>query len=293
MEITEILTELKISFVTEGQHRHCRNGWINFDCPFCGKDTNKFHMGYSISGGYTNCWRCGSHSLISSLIEHTGLSKQTIEKLLDGLPLVTTSKKDEPEYKRNEVLLPKGLEDLSTPHKRYLKSRGFDIEEIQRLWKIQGISIAPKLSWRIFIPIFYHGEIVSWTTRSISDDVERRYIDAGTNEERMKSTDLLYGEDFVRHAVVICEGPLDAWKIGPGAVAITGLSFTPKQMSKMVRYPVRAVCFDNEVPAQKRANHLVDQLSIYPGTTYNIQLDSKDAGCATKKEIQKIRKILE
>ena len=38
--------------------------------------------------------------------------------------------------------------------------------------KIFGIGIAPRLQWRIWIPIHYHGEIVSWTTRSLSDNIK-------------------------------------------------------------------------------------------------------------------------
>ena len=36
-----------------------------------------------------------------------------------------------------------------------LKKRGFNPSDIQRLWGVQGIAIASKLSWRLFIPITY------------------------------------------------------------------------------------------------------------------------------------------
>lgn len=285
----QILINYNIHYKTEGHH-HCRSGWIQFDCPFCGKGTNKYHMGYSLDGRFANCWRCGHHSLASTIAELTGLSikSKQLQSVVKSLP----SEKIEIVERRGKLELP-NTGKLLKQHKEYLRSRGFDnIEELETLWNIKGIGIDANLAWRIFLPIYYNGEVVSWTTRSISKETKRRYIGAAAHQEIIDKTHLLYGQHYARHAVIVCEGPFDVWKIGPGAVGTFGLNFSQQQILQLLKYPVRYICMDNEIVAQQRARGLADMLSLYPGDTYNIQLDSKDAGSASEKELKRLRRLV-
>jgi len=291
MKFKDILNEYNI-LIAPMSHHHARHGWVNFDCPFCGKDSHKFHMGYSLSGNFVSCWRCGSHRLIDTLMELTGLSYRQAKKLLSTLEHHQPKKKQK---SIGKLVLPTGIEKLHSAHKRYLKNRGFNWKEIEYLWKIWGITVSSRLSWRIWVPIHYHGEIVSWTTRSISSNPKiTRYISAGKNEELMPHKELLYGEDFARHAIIVVEGVFDAWRIGPGAVATFGSGYSTEQLERIAKYPTRAICFDNEVEAQSRARKLVNDLSVFPGDTYNVLLDTKDAAKESRKNIERLRKeILE
>jgi len=287
VKFIEILQQLNIPYKTEGHH-HCRPGWIQIDCPFCGKDSHKWHLGYPLEGYTLNCWRCGPHSLIETLVEITGYSFSKCRKLLRD---IEPTKVKKPKSK-GKLIIPKGVGPLLTAHKQYIGSRGFFWKEIRKLWGIRGIGIANKLSWRIFIPIFYHGKMVSWTTRAITDsDKVTRYMSAGLKEESIPHKSLLYGEDYARQSIIITEGPFDVWRIGPGSVATLGTGYSNEQISRMVKYPKRVICFDNSIPAQKRAKKLCDDLSVFPGETYNIQLDSKDPGEASIKEIKKLKAI--
>lgn len=289
MKFINILLQLNIPYKTEGHH-HCRPGWVQIDCPFCGKDSHKWHLGYSLEEHYLNCWRCGSHPLIGTLMELTGYSYIMCKRILKDVEKPTRIKKERP---KGKLVIPKGVMEMTGVHRRYLRERGFNPSEIEKLWKVQGIYIASRLSWRLFIPIFYHGKIVSWTTRSISNRGKvTRYISAGIKEESMFHKFLLYGEDFVQQSIIITEGPLDAWKIGPGAAATLGIGYTLEQLIRIARYSKRAICFDNSNPAQKRAQNLCNDLSVFPGKTYNVTLDSKDPGEATAKEIEKLREFL-
>jgi len=285
MKFIDLLIEYRIPYKTEGHH-HCRPGWIQIDCPFCGDGSHKFHMGYSLVGNYINCWQCGSHPTVNVLIELTGLSTEKCRRLLKGLE----KSKFEKRIIRGRLKIPKGVGDLQIPHARYLVRRGFLPGDIIQLWKVQGIGIASKLSWRIFIPIIYRGETVSWTTRAISDKANIiRYISAKSEQETIPHKELLYGEDYARHAIIIVEGPFDVWKIGPGAVATLGLGYSQAQVNKMIRYPIRAICFDSDRQAQKRANKLFNTLSVFKGDTYNVILDSKDAAEASIEELKTLR----
>ena len=88
---------------------------------------------------------------------------------------------------------------------------------------LQGIGLHPRLPWRLFIPIHSHGRPISWTTRSIGTKDKKKYITASPAEEAAPHKQTLYGLDYCRHTVIVVEGPLDAWNIGPGAAATYGL----------------------------------------------------------------------
>jgi len=165
-----------------------------------------------------------------------------------------------------------------------------DPEQIQERWGVRAIGLAPNLAWRLWIPIHLHGEVVSWTTRSIGDK-GTRYISAAPDQEAVPHRELLYGEDRAGHAVVVCEGPVDVWRLGPGAVATMGVGYTPAQVERISHHTLRVICFDGEMAAQRRAGRLADELVGFPGKTVVVELESgKDVAEADEEEIKQLRK---
>jgi DNA primase len=234
MQFTDILREHGIQFLEAGGGGHTREGWINFACPFCGGGKHKDSMGYNLAKGFVSCYRCGSHRTNETLVELLKLSYAQVKKLLGG---VDTVRSKEIVSKRGKLVLPKGVEPLLPAHRRYLRGRGFDPDELERLWHLKGIGQAARLGWRIFIPWESRGEVVSWTTRAISDNASIRYLSASEEEEIINHKELLYGEDLVRgHACGIVEGQPDAWAGGPGFVATGGTSLTRAQILRMTRF---------------------------------------------------------
>jgi hypothetical protein len=247
-------------------------------------------MGYNANGGFINCWRCGGHSLVSVLLEYTGLSYKQIKKMIDGLDSIQV----QPVMRENIkgfLQIPSKVGHLKDIHVRYLSERGFDYNEIQRLWQVKSTGIVGNLKWRLFIPIIHKGQVVSWTTRSLGDS-KFKYVSAKPEQELIPHKNILYGSDYVRNCAIITEGPLDVWAIGPGAVATFGTSFTQSQVLELLRIPHRIVCYDNEKEAQKQAHKLCDTLGAFKGRTYNIVLDSKDPGEAKLSELKRLRKFL-
>jgi len=287
MNFSDILSECSIETAPES-NEHSRPGWIQFDCPFCEKDTSQFHMGYSIEGNYVNCYRCGYHTLVSTLMEMTNKSYLECKRVLKGIETIPPKDK----RVKGKLIIPDGTGALKQIHKKYLRSRNFDAKLIQRIWGVRGIGLHPTLSWRLFIPIHYQGEIVSWTTRSISPNNPKRYLTAPKECEAIPAKTLLYGEDHAGQTIIICEGPLDAWRIGEGAVATMGMDYSQAQLEKIVKYKKRIVCFDDEPEAQKRANRLCNDIVSFPGKTFNATLDGKDAAESSDKAIWQLRKEL-
>ena len=287
MNLKEILWENNIPYKEAGEHHHVTEGFLGIECPFCSKDSGKFKLGYSLSYGYFTCWTCGHHRPVEVLVEITGKSPRECFEMLSQLECQVTKKK----VVKGKTTLPSGTGSLLPIHKNYLRKRGFDPKEIVKLWGVMGTGLASYLAWKLVIPIHFRGQIVSWTTRSVSDEGSPRYINAQPEHEALPIKSLLYGEDFCRHATVVVEGPVDTWRIGPGSVAVLGTAVSAAQVAKLVKYPVRVVCMDVEPSAQVRARELCEKLESFPGTTTNIVLESgKDPGEASASEIACIRR---
>ena len=286
IEFTDFCDKFRIEYRTEG--KHTRRGWVQIDCPNCGRDSKKFHLGFNLKYRTLNCWKCGKKQLGSTLATLSGLTPKQVSGYIARIPKT--------EFESIEVqgnfVCPKGVKPLNDAHKAYLRSRDYNWRRIERIWGIMGIGIAPKLSHRIWIPIEYGGKQRSWTTRSISDAPDvTRYISADPTQELISHKKLLYGEDYAGNAIIVVEGPLDVWRIGPGAVGTFGTRPTASQITRIAKYPVRYICFDHG--AERQSQLLAETLSAFPGETHQIVLDADDPGSMTKRELRQVRSLLE
>lgn len=286
MQITDILDTLGIEYRGGGSHSKVTANYTGIDCPYCSAGTGKFKLGYSNSTGYCTCWSCGPKNITHALAEITGKPYKQIRGMLKEVGV--SRYVDTP---RNGLKLPPGLGPLLPQHKAYLKRRKIDPDTSERLWGLQGIGMDGRLKWRVFLPIHDNGKIASWTTRTIGKG-NPRYVAADASEEAVSAKACLFGDRLARNAVLVVEGGMDAIRLGPGAVATMGMSYTKTQVNKIARYPTRAIIFDHSVSAQKRAIRLCSALESMPGKTYRIEIDSDDPGEATDKEINLIRRTV-
>lgn len=289
MDFVELLNEYRIPFKRHGENNKVSEGWYGLKCPWCDEGRGNYGLGYNTRGGYLSCWKCGPRSLTQFLHTVTGMGYREANAKIDVL--------DRPRHAgprpRGVYKEPSGLcVGLEPPHEEYLRNRGFDPREVERIWKVDGTSLNERLPWRLFIPIIYNGQPVSWTTRAIAKGTphHRRYVSARPEEEAIPHRRILYGVDFVRSAVIVHEGPIDVWATGPGAVATMGTGYTPAQVELLSRVPLRVIAFDSDRMAQRRAKALCRDLAAFPGRTLQVRLSCKDAASCPKEEIAELRK---
>lgn len=286
IEFTEFCDKHKIPYRTKG--KHTRPGWVQIDCPYCGPGSGKFHLGFCLKYPLFNCWKCGKKPLGQTLSMVTGLRADALSKSINRFP---RHEREQLEI-TGTLRTPKGVKPMQEMHRRYIRSRGFNDEVIEKVWSVQGIGIGYDLAYRLFIPIDYNNTICSWTTRSIADgDNIVRYISASAENERISHKKLLYGEDFAGNTIIIVEGPMDVWRIGPGAVGTFGTRPTKAQILRMSRYPKRYVCYDHG--AERFSQMLIEELSAFPGETLLLTLDAEDPGSMSKKEVRQVRSLLD
>lgn len=289
MSLLQFLQHHRVPHKQAGEHEHARQGWVQVQCPWCRTET--YRLGINIQGLYANCWACGPHPIKTVLHKLTGASWREIEGVAKH-PLGRRETQPGGHLRASRVKLPNGVGPLTTAHEHYLRGRGFDPDEIRQLWGIRGIGIHSRLSWRLWIPVFLRGELVSWTSRSIGE-CHPRYLSARPDEEVIPLKQLLYGQDYIRSSVIVCEGPTDVWRIGPGAVATFGMGYSQRQLIDIAGYPVRIICFDNERDAQRRAERLAVDLAIVPGKTSLVRIESgDDIASADPEEVLELRRYL-
>ena len=297
MKFIEILQEYNIEIAPENEG-HNTTGWIGFDCPYCGPESRKFHMGFNIAGGYVNCWKCGGHSLgdtIQMLLhdyESNAMCYKITKAILDDLD-IDLVKYTKHKTKRTKVVVPFAVSILLMSHRNYLTRRGFNPEEIIKLWKVGGTEKFTPYEWRLFIPIFNQGQMVSWDTRAIGSKITERYIAAPAECEVISRKNILYGSDYARDTIIVVEGYTDVWRIGPGAVATMGIAYTPEQVLEISKYKTRYILFDNEPVAQKQASKLCCELAVFTGKTIRLELDmAKDPDTADQRTIIGLKGLL-
>lgn len=282
MNITDFLDKYRVKYDASG-HGKNRSGWVNVICPSCGRWP---YMGINLTRMYATAWCCGYMNLYSLLSRLSGLHRESVKELIGEL-VSDTSRYSEPHT--GTLKLPIGLDCLKRNELGYLRSRGFDPRELERIWDLRSIGLlGGRLAWRIFIPIYLDGEVVTYTTRKLNN-TEPRYVSATDLHSAVPIERCLYGWDFVRCSCVVVEGPADAWRIGPGAVALLGLRTHSAQLERLSRLSSVAICFDNEPEAQARARNLMRNLNPLTRVS-NIILDTgDDPGSADPREIKLLR----
>jgi hypothetical protein len=248
-------------------------------------------MGFSIAGRYCNCWSCGPHPVVGTLQLLPNVPPDKAKELASTLGTAAVSR----DLRTRGVLqtpdAARGV--LPLAHRDYLIQRGFDTKELVDLWRISGIGMdGGHLKWRLFIPIHFHGRMVSWTTRTIGNS-KPRYWAARADQSVIPIKNLLYGIDYVANVCIVVEGPTDVWAVGPGAVSLMGKRWSFAQLEQLSRVPVRYICLDAEPEAQMRAEKLAGDLSVFDGVTKIVRIETgKDAAECSTAEIGSLRGLL-
>lgn len=268
-------------------------GWINVQCPHC--NDNGTHGGLNPHFEVFNCWKCGSHNFEYSLLLILGIPKYSLSDVLSHYKTRRVQPVDLPTEAPRiaQVALPG--ESLKKIHRRYLRGRGFNPREIEDKYKLLGTGPIGKYRYRIIIPIFYHGKVVSFQGRSIIEEAKVRYLTAEDSESVIPAKETLFNIDSCIYSeAVICEGPFDVIRLGDGVVGVLGIQMTKQQQELLyTRFKKVTFLFDPEYEAQKRAEKYGSNLASLGMDVEiaDLELDH-DPGDLTEEEVQYVRKEL-
>ncbi len=227
MLLTDLFDRYSVPYRRFGENRHVSEGWIGCLCPQCEGQYGNYKLGVNLSTLKASCWQCGGMGTAWVLHLLTG---ESTEKIKEELSLVDRVKA--PEREGGKLVMPEGVGPLTNLHRNYLAGRGLDPDKLERLWKIQGTVQTGEPAWHVVIPVHQRKEVVTWTARALSD-LGRRYFTAPDRCSKVPIKETLYGEDFAGNSVLVMEGPIDVWAVGPGAVCTYGTQFTHSQVLRL------------------------------------------------------------
>lgn len=292
MDVIRLYQDLGVEFVTEN-HKHTRPGWVNTICPFCSGNPG-YHLGWNINEEYYFCWRCGWHAPVKTIAELTGLKENEVTEILPQYGINRTILHQKIKTKR-EFEIPSGLSYLKSSHKKYLRERRFDPNLIEEKYQIRATGPTSKLGmyfyrFRIFIPYFWNGEMVSFDTRDVTGKQANKYYACPDEYELMGRKQILYGiQEKWNPEIGICvEGPTDVWRLGDMSFATSGIQYTHNQVKLMASIFKRiVVIYDDEIQAQTQAKKLIAELRFRGVQSWNIQVTG-DPGSMTDKQAKEL-----
>lgn len=262
MDIFEFLEEHDVEYWTSG--KNVSHGWVNIQCPFSGCSDASNHCGISMKTLRVSCWICGSHKILDLIAEvaHCSLKeasqiKRSLTQNLSqrvGNLLLSGSKSNASSSTTllNKTCLPlEATLDFPKKHLRYLQLRGFTPpSKYIKKYKLLATHPVGRYKFRIIIPIYMNRQLVSFTSRDITGKQIPPYLSASDKEGKMNIKSTIYNYDFLHPGTdaILVEGPLDAWKLGNGAVSSFGVKYTDRQIILLKKKEIRTlfIMFDND-----------------------------------------------
>jgi len=294
LDFVALAQKYRISLLTSG-NAHCRPGWVQCQCPFCGSRGSHegWYLGFSKEQGCFSCYRCGSvrfWDVLDALLGgHEEARKAVNEFQMDKVraprPVITRQRAIKP---------PPGAKPMVKAHRKYLQDRGFDPEALEEEWGLLGTGpTSGPWSWRVIIPVSSaKGRVVAYQGRSIGG-AQPKYKMSDDADILEDPHGLLYGLDRAKgDAVIVVEGAPGVWRLGSPAVGTFGIDWKREQANVLRKYKRRYILFDPEPKAQQRAEQLAATLSLFPGETEVLSGFTTDPGEFSERKVRRIRESL-
>lgn len=192
--------------------------------------------------------------------------------------------------------------DVHVPCWRYIMGRGVDAAMATQ-WRL-GFGRFGRVKDYVIFPVFMDGALVYWQGRAIWDPP--KFLDAEQQKRWVKEThyiksinpvatnalatagDVLLNYDRARNEphVVIVEGPFDACKVGPHAVALLGKAATDAKIARLLRMKAQryTVYLDRGDREYALARILAEKLNTYVPTYIAVPPEGRDPGKLSPEE---------
>lgn len=293
LDIIKLYSDNGIDFAEDGE-KHCRPGWVQVPCPFCTGNPG-YHLGFNVNSGYFHCWRCGAKHMDYAISRIINISRVQAKKLIKeyqvGRPY--HHQKTKVTIDKKKFRFPISTRPLDINHKKYLRKRGFNPDELEEEWDLMGTGPVARLGnidyrFRVIAPVTYEDEIVTFQGRDITGKHKLKYMACPKDREVVHHKHLVYGLDKCKKDLaVVVEGITDVWKLGPGAVATFGIEYKRQQVTLLCeRFDKFVIMFDDDPQAIRQSNKLANDLSFHGKKVFSVAGISGDPGEFTKDQVK-------
>jgi len=311
------LEDKGIAYATQGEN--ISSGWIGINCPNCGDTMH--HFGINLTNKLYSCWRCGVRGNPFTLVRM--IEKEIDSRIIQGIlkQYMTGEVFIRPETETvPTLLLPEWFISLETWYEEakkyteetwelqpemmspasataYLQARGYDPEETIKKYRLMWSGILGKWNFRLIIPVFMNGVMVNFAGRAVCGQ-EPPYKNCPNARAPININDTLYGYDEIGEdeTIVLCEGPLDKWRLGKGAMATFGLVLTAMQANLLYKKKPKKLVFlyDADVKEDSEKMKVMDRSvgKIWFCPVETFIMDNSDPGDLSVGEANKLMEEL-
>jgi DNA primase len=283
-DIIEFLDDHNISYTQSG--KNVSDGWIGISCCFCGDKSN--HMGINLDKKNFSCFRCGEKGSAPKLIQ--ALLNVRIDQAYDIIRKYQQDRPSDPKKIRQtaqQIVMPSGIsKEFYDPFLKYIEKRRFPLSVIDQYDLYCG-GIVGDFPYRIVIPVYYGGQIVTFVGRDITDQSDRKYKAYPIEKSVLPVKSTLYGIDDVYRKAVLVEGIFDAWRVGRGAVASFGTAMSDEQVNLLSKLQSVYIMWDAD--ASEKAKKLAHRISSVVKHVEVITLSEGDPDNLSEEIIIQIR----
>jgi DNA primase len=297
-DICEYLDSIGVQYSHSG--KNVTENDIGIECPFCPDGDPSNHLGIHLETKVFNCWRCGASGTAVKLI--MSLEQIGFKSALRKIEYQTKHRKDltrnihahvrERATGFDRIGLPSECEaDLLDMHREFLEIRRFDPDYIFHKYNLQSVGKnSQKWKFRLIIPIYVNRRLVAWTSRDVTGQANIAYRHAPIEDCLIPVKETLYNVDTVKDTAIVVEGPLDAWRIGDGAVCTFGTQYTREQLRLLSNLHRVFVLFDFD--ARDLAKNFGADLGLFVNQTEILELEHGDPADMDQADVNELRRMV-
>lgn len=221
-------------------------GWLKGDCPYCGKE-DKF--GVHIGNNRTNCFSCGPHESPLRVVAHIeDINIREARAKIGTFEGLKYREEVIKEYEHVDVVFPEYYKPLkygdsivAKGARNYMgKKRGLDIDRLHD----NGFGYCDDGEYfgYIIMPYYVNGKLVYYQTRNFMGS-GAKFKNPPVEEFGIGKSNILYNVDslWLYNSTHIVESVINAETIGDNAIASSGKSLSPKQITTIIASPVKRV----------------------------------------------------
>lgn len=288
LNIRALLGDLGVPYFTSG--KNVSEGWTTIQCPMgCGDTSN--HGGFAPGGFGYSCFKCGKHSIYSVIGQFTESRNEAVSLIKEySNDLVYHAHIHEERASKVDWPPISAKETLPSIHSEYIHSRGYDPKKLREMYGVVGCYHTGPMKYRLVIPIFENGRLVSYVGRDVTEQAPLRYKNLPERQSILSVRETVYNIDSIHKFAIITEGIFDAWRFGAHGTALYGLQVTSRQvhlLAKKIKYA--AIMFDRGTTEYAMAENLAESLGLCGIETAIVQIDCKDPGVMPQNEADELK----
>lgn len=231
---------------------------MNCPSPSCFDEDNHFYLNTVTVKAH--CHKCG-YSLGKVGVYKTLLNVSFALRQYSEEESSFKKEEEEPDVMLDEIELPLMCRPIKADHP-YMRERRIDAETIKR-YKL-GFCPAGPMASRLIIPVYMYDKLVSWNARDITGHAKKKYL---YPYGKGKGSVIFNFDRAMQHStVVLCEGALDAMRVGLNGVAIGRKRISAKQVDLLASGDVKTVFVALDGSAIIDAMDVCDKISPFFST---------------------------